>query len=187
MAYYVRKIARAKWEIPKGKDKVVESLRADAIANDLRTTKDTLSFWKAESLEPRDMEPIEVVNSLLGDDFATIKLLCVPEDKFAQLGLKIELNEEDADTVIEDCKQLHYNLISLDVKSLLTFADQIVLHILQDSSLSSDEHAPDSLVRCCQKKVLIKQAKRWLDEGRFSCESLAEKGKTKLIKALQKP
>lgn len=187
MAYYVRKIARAKWEIPEGMDKVVENLRADAIANDLRTTKDTLSFWKAESLEPQDMEPIEVVNSLLGDKFATIKLLCIPEDKFAQLGLKMEQNEKDADTVIEDCKQLHYDLVSLDVKSLLTFADQIVLHILQDSSLSGDEYAPNSLVRCCQKKELIKQAKRWLGEGKFSCESLAEKGKTKLVETLQNP
>lgn len=186
MAYYVRKIARPKWEIPKGRDKVVENLQADAIANDLRTTGNTLSFWRAESLDPQDMEPVEVVNSLLGDNFATIRLLCVPEEDFEQLGLRMELKEDDADTVIADCKRLHYDLVSLDVKSLLTFADKIVLRILQDSSLSGDEHAPNALVRCCQKRVLIEQAKRWLDAGKFSCESLEEKGKTKLIKALQK-
>ena len=180
MAYYVRKIARAKWEISEGLDKIVCNLRADAVANDLRTTKNTLSFWKAESLEPQDMEPIEVVTSLLGDKFATIKLLCVPEDDLSQLGLRMELNEKDADTVIADCKRLHYDLVSLDVKSLLTFADQIVLRILQDKTLSADEFAPNALVRCCQKKDLIRRAKQWLDDGKFSCESLAEKGKTEL-------
>ena len=74
MAYYVRKIARAKWSVLNdGTEEIIENYRADAIANDMRTTNDTLSFWRVDSLSEADLEPVIVINSLLGDTINKIE------------------------------------------------------------------------------------------------------------------
>ena len=78
MAYYVRKIARAKWSLldPNSKD-IIENYRADTIANDLKTTGNTLSFWKSESLDEDVVEPIVLINSLMGDNIKTIDFIII--------------------------------------------------------------------------------------------------------------
>lgn len=186
MSYYVRKINRAKWAIPEGKANVVANLRADAIANDLKTTNDTLSFWKVDSLAPDDMEPVIVVNSLMSDSFGKMELICVPDDYLKRYGFQVNQNEKDANTIISDCKHLHYDLVSLNVKNLVMFANRIVLQILQDTTLSGNERIPDALVRRYSKGELISLAKKWLQDGKFTYESLVNHKKDKILQTLQK-
>ena len=163
MAYYVRKIARAKWSLldPNSKD-IIENYRADTIANDLKTTGNTLSFWKSESLDEDVVEPIVLINSLMGDNIKTIDLLFVPDTMMSSY----ELNPVDGDTVLEDYRKLHYNLIRLSVGRLLGSADDVVLKML-----SSAEKHPELVRRLKEREQLIMICK-WIDDGKLNFEKL---------------
>ena len=81
MAYYVRKIARAKWALLEhGAENVIENYKADTIANDMKTQGNTLSLWRVESMDKKDIDPVIVINSLLGDTISKIDLIFIPED-----------------------------------------------------------------------------------------------------------
>lgn len=88
MAYYVRKIARAKWSLlEKDTEDIIENYNADTIANDMRTQGNTLSLWKVESLSEEDIEPVVVINSLLGDTISKIDLMFIPEELLGDFRL----------------------------------------------------------------------------------------------------
>lgn len=66
MAYYVRKIARAKWALlEQDAENIIENYKADTIANDMKTQGNTLSLWRVESMDKKDIDPVIVINSLL--------------------------------------------------------------------------------------------------------------------------
>lgn len=177
MAYYVRKIARAKWTLlDSTSDRIIENYRADAIANDMRTSGDTLSFWKADSLEPEDFDPIIIINSLLGDNIKTIDLLCIPEESLSEF----DLVQVDGDTVVYEYKGLHYNLVSLTVKRLVAFASDIVLN-----ELASVESHPE-YVRRYKEKQQFDLIEDWISTGKISYNDLKETQKEDLVKYRKK-
>ena len=165
MAFYVRKIARAKWSLldPSSPD-TIENYRADTIANDLRTTNDTLSFWKSESLDQDALEPIIVINSLLGSNIRTINLLCVPDTLMTEFDLK----QEDGDTILHEYCGLHHNVISLSVGRLIDFASCVVLKTLASASTEQ------SLVKQIRAQDQLKTLIEWLDSGKLDYDELNE-------------
>lgn len=177
MAYYVRKIARAKWNLldPASKD-IIENYKADTIANDLRTTGNTLSFWKSESLDEDVVEPIVLINSLMGDKIKTIDLLFVPDTMMSSY----ELSPVDGDTVLEDYCKLHYNLIRLSVRGLLGFANDVVLKML-----SSAEKHPE-LVRRLKERDQLMIICKWIDNGKLSYEKLKDGQKSDITEFKRK-
>lgn len=177
MAYYVRKIARAKWALlDSSAEKVIDNYRADAIANDMRTTNDALSFWKAKSLDSADFEPVVIINSLLGDYIKKIDLLCIPEEYLAGFDMK----QEDGDTIVYEYRHLHYNLSSLTIKRLVDFARNIVLQILLSAEANS------KYVKRINEKQQLELLDKWLTEEKITISELKSKQQEAIIKHRKK-
>ena len=98
----------------------------------------------------------------MGDNIKTIDLLFVPDTMMSSY----ELNPVDGDTVLEDYRKLHYNLIRLSVGRLLGFADDVVLKML-----SSAEKHPELVRRLKEREQLIMICK-WIDDGKLNFEKL---------------
>ena len=174
MAYYVRKIARAKWALlDKTAEKKIENYRADTIANDMRTSGDKLSFWKAESLEPDSFDPVVVINSLMGDNIKPIHLICIPEELLSSYNLV----QVDGDTIVHEYKKLHHDLGSFTVKRLVDFSRDIILHVL---SLSESHPEENKYVRRYNEKQQLELIDQWLNSGKIKFEEL----KTDQMKAV---
>lgn len=163
MAYYVRKIARAKWALlDNTAEQMIENYRADTIANDMRTTSDKLSFWKAESLEPDSFNPVIVINSLMGDEIRTIHLICIPEEMLSAY----DIVQVDGKTNVYEYRNLHHDLGTFTVKRLVDFARDVVLRVL---SLSESHPEYVKLYNVNQQLELIDQ---WLNSGKIQSEDL---------------
>lgn len=130
MAYYIRKIAKSKWTSNLDDKESILGYRADAIANDLRTSSDTLSLWKVDSLTSENFRSIIAVNGTLSakEEITRMYLLCIPDNML--IGYSIE--QEDGASRLSDYNRMHYNIIKLTVESLLSFASSVVLKILND-------------------------------------------------------
>lgn len=137
MAYYVRKIARAKWALlEQDAENIIENYKADTIANDMKTQGNTLSLWRVESMDKKDIDPVIVINSLLGDTISKIDLIFIPEDMIRDFALK----QKDGNTVVSKYCNLHYDIVSLTVKKHILFAKDVVLKIfaLEEARSKSD-------------------------------------------------
>lgn len=179
MAYYVRKIARAKWSVLNdGAEKIIENYRADAIANDMKTTNNTLSFWRVDSLSEVDLEPVIVINSLLGDTINKIELLCIPEEMLTEFSFE----PQDGDTIVVNYKKLHFNLVKMTIKTLLDFAKDVVLTILHNDEKEPKEDSAIPLIRRIGKPEQLELIIKWLDRDEFSLDDLKEKQREAVIK-----
>lgn len=127
MAYYVRKIARAKWALlEQDAENIIENYKADTIANDMKTQGNTLSLWRVESMDKKDIDPVIVINSLLGDTISKIDLIFIPEDMIRDFALK----QKDGNTVVSKYCNLHYDIVSLTVKSIFFLLRMLSLKYL---------------------------------------------------------
>lgn len=177
MAYFVRKIARAKWTVLDSQSSdIIENYKADAIANDMRTTDNSLSFWKADTLEDNDIEPVIVINSLMSDNIKNkIDLLCIPDSEISDYSLE----NTEGDTIVSDYRKLHYNITSLTIKKLVEFAD--LVKALLDRSNST----PGFVIRVSpqqQKELIVK----WIRNGKISYDKLKDGQKTSIDPLLNK-
>lgn len=177
MAFYVRKIARAKWSLlDSSAEKVIDNYRADAIANDMRTTNNALSFWKTNSLDSVDFEPIVIINSLLGDNIKTIDLLCIPEELLSDFNMI----QEDGDTIVYKYRNLHYNLSSLTIKRLVDFSRDVVLRILLSSETNS------KYVKRINERQQLELLDKWITEERITLDELKIKQQEAIIRHREK-
>lgn len=133
MAYYVRKISRAKWqENPLSTDETeaiqeIKSVAADAITNCIKTTGNKLSLWKVE--EKRDIIE-DIIPLIVGFERPdTCDVIYIPDEIFSEEGISLVQSPEDANTPIESLKEFHYNAIVGDYEGLGKFA-KIVLRSL---------------------------------------------------------
>lgn len=168
MAYYVRKIARAKWALlDKTAEEKIENYRADTIANDMRTSGDKLSFWKTESLEPDSFEPVVVINSLMGDNIKTIHLICIPEEMLSSY----DLVQVDGDTIVHEYKMLHHDLGTFTVKQLVDFSRDVILRILL---LPETRPGENKYVKRFNEKQQLELIDQWLISGKIKFDELKE-------------
>lgn len=186
MAYYVRKIARAKWSLlDQSSENNIENYKADAIANDMRTQGNTLSLWRVESLDEKDTEPVVVINSLLGDTFSKIDLIFIPEDMMSEFALE----NTDGNTVVSNYSNLHYDVISLTVKKHILFAKNVILKIfkLEEARFGSGatgEQAP--LIKRFSEETQLTMVEQWIQNGEIEFEALTEHQKQGFLKWKEK-
>lgn len=172
MAYYVRKFARAKWSLlEKGTDDIIDNYKADTIANDMRTTGNTLSLWKVDSLSDTDIEPVVVINSLLGDTISKLDLMFIPE----QLIENYTLEQEDGNTVVVNYRNLHYNITQLTVGKHILFAKEIMLKIITLENQYSKQPGHQPLIRRYQEKKQLEMIEKWIQMGEIDYSQLKEK------------
>ena len=64
-------------------------------------------------MDKKDIDPVIVINSLLGDTISKIDLIFIPEDMITDFTLK----QKDGNTVVSKYCNLHYDVVSLTVKN----------------------------------------------------------------------
>ena len=163
MAYYVRKIARAKWHLLEdGTEDIIYNYKADTIANDIRTKDNTLSLWRTEGLSDKEIEPVVVINSLLGDTISPIDLIFIPEEMLE--GFTLE--QEDGDTAVSSYCNLHYNVKKLSVAKHILFAATVILKILAVENNSQTNQK--SLIKHFSKEQQLCLINKWLKKIDFN-------------------
>ena len=183
MAFYVRKFARAKWNVlEKDADNIIENYNADTIANDMRTQGNTLSLWKVESLSDYDIEPVLVINSLLGDTISKIDLMFIPEEMMDEYSLV----QKDGDTVVVRYRHLHYNVEKLSVKTHVLFAKNIVLKILADAEANKKAQRQSVLIKRITEREQFEMIEKWIAQGDIDFTQLKERQKSAIEKYREK-
>ena len=127
MSYLVRKISRGKWPEKCCK---IEELKSDAIA-DLRSTKNTLSFWLIETLEELDNAILAISTGEKKSDIETTVVICLEE---TVLKSKFDIECSEGDTSIENLKSTHRDLANLTYKSLGDLAT-LILESLENEAI----------------------------------------------------
>lgn len=120
MAYLVRKITRSKWPeeiIP------VEEMPADVITSDLRTSQNTLSFWRIEKIEDLEIAALALAASSKSTSIEKIAIVYIPEEEI--LAASIAVENSLGDTVVPDLAALHRDLSSLTLGSLKKVSELI--------------------------------------------------------------
>lgn len=117
MAYLVRKININNW--PDGEHSFLtskEELRADSITSDLRTTNDTLSWWRVEDETELEHVGTSIV-SILKSKQNNIRIIALP---YEEIEKKFDLKNtpQNGDTAILKFKQRHYDICNLNYGSL---------------------------------------------------------------------
>lgn len=120
MSYYVRKISRAKWP---DNNCDINVLPADAIS-DLRTTGNSLSFWRIDSLCDLDKAALALAASSKSDRIENISLIWIDEEEIIRDGLSTESSA--GDTIVEDLASLHRDCVGLTYASLGSLSSMIV-------------------------------------------------------------
>ena len=114
MAFLVRKISPSKWDVD-----VEGPINADAITNCLRTSGNTLSFWKVES----EVEIADAVLALAAsnDNLDKMDVVVVPESAFTANNISIQ--STPGRTACVDLAETHRDLSNLTFHHLGIVAD----------------------------------------------------------------
>lgn len=163
-----RKISRAKWE---HRDYLAETeIRADAISGYLRTTDDTLSWWRCtdDEKEVADVALALAVGPRI-EKFEKIDVVVLPEAILTEAGLASVSTE--GETPVKDLRSRHVNLVNLDVERLAKVA-----RILGPRIRSGDKVFPFTKARLM---TLVAVA---IHDKRLDANDLNEKLREKLAK-----
>ena len=134
--YFIRMLSCPKW--PDGENssfESVEKLPADLITNDLKTTRDQLSWWYAEN---NDKDSLIRIATALTSSFKLkpdepIMMISVPAGTLAGL-LTLKQSSKDAKTALIDAKRQHYDSMNMICADLEELAEEIAKATSGDNS-----------------------------------------------------
>lgn len=130
MVYYVRKIARSKWQAgalssdTQLAEKEIKGVSSDAITNCIKTTENKLSLWRVEQKSDTIDDIIPLIVGF--EKPATCDVIYISEDDLEKEGLNIKQSKEDANVPIERLKEYHYNAYVNDYEGLGKFAKVVL-------------------------------------------------------------
>lgn len=125
-----RKISRTKWDTQK-EYTVADNLPADSFV-DLRTTTNTLSFWKCRGTNgTQDELVLALVANAALDRLEKIDCFWMELTEFKELHLEQE--ETDGNTLVQDLVKDHVDLVNLDYAALGRLALSITTKLYQQS------------------------------------------------------
>jgi hypothetical protein len=122
MSYLVRKIARAKWSPPNDIADNPFDIPADAIANDLKTSANTLSVWEIENEQSLDDAVLAITCG--GTQLDTIDIIWVEKKEIERKG--VEYQQTPGITPIEDLADTHIDLTRLTYFKIGLVAETII-------------------------------------------------------------
>ncbi len=168
MNMLARKISRAKWQ---QKEYLAEGeIRADAISGCLRTTDDTLSWWRCSDDE-KDIDEVALALAVgpMIERFDKIDVVVLPEAILADAGLARQSTE--GGTPVKDLQHRHVDLVRLDIERLGRVAR------ILDPRIRSD----DKVVQFTKARLmaLVDTA---IHDKRLDANDLSEKLREKLAK-----
>ena len=164
MKRLARKVTIAKW---KGADwATVDRIPSDALSIDLRTTGNTLSFWRADAEgKGEDAAILAVLGAL--QHVEKIDIAFVNEDSIQGL----DMLSTPGNTLFEDLRELHVDVANLDQNSLFKTAQALGVEIFGETT----------------KRITRQEVKSRLqvavNEGRISWDDLPEG----VQKAIERP
>ncbi|TVR82964.1 MAG: hypothetical protein EA412_01200 [Chitinophagaceae bacterium] len=123
MPLLVRKISKAKWyqiDIENNND-----VKADAVTNCLKTTKNSLSVWRIESEDDLDEAVLALVSNQ--DHLDTIDVVILEESTL--IGYKLNIVASPGDTPVESLIEAHRDIADLTFTNLGLVKDHIVERI----------------------------------------------------------
>lgn len=135
MAYYVRKIARSKWQethLSSNEAQAreeVKRVKADAITNCIKTSDNKLSLWRVDDKKDSIDDIVPLIIGFERPD--TCDVVYISEEVFSEEQITLEQSSDDVNTPIEELKQYHYNAIVKDYEGLGKFA-KVVLKSLDN-------------------------------------------------------
>lgn len=172
MSYYVRMINQTKWVKCLDIDKITNAscIPADLITNDLKTTGNTLSLWKINSLDETELIETVLALSLAREDFATLDVLIMEESILNSFGFSVESSPDSANTKYENAKARHYDLTNLNYQNLGNFSE-CILKVMENRSFFMKRYTRSKVV-----SLIVDHCKKEL----ISVEILNEKMRNKI-------
>ena len=162
--YLVRMVSLAKWDTPA--DLPLGSIPADAVTTDLKTTENTLSFWKSRTSSEDDIR--EAVLALVAGRTSIEKIEIVWLEDSSLQSDTMQLIENRGRTLIEDLVDSHTDLRPLSHQSLSQVAEAVASAIRRGRS------------RQFRKKEVSEMLEQAVNESRVPLQSLPEKIRAKL-------
>ena len=108
MAFYVRKISRAKWP---DQPCDIKELRSDAVS-DIRTQNDSLSVWKIDNIDELDEAVLALAGSSKSECIETVSVIWIEDSELKGLNISID-DSEPGDTIVLAKEMDHRNLVKL--------------------------------------------------------------------------
>jgi len=121
MSVLARKITRAKWEPKQGLR--TDEIAADAVTADLRTTGNTLSFWRCSSSSADDLRTAFLAMASSAESLERIDIIYLEENSVHDSGLATK--NTPGNTPVESLRNHHVNVEQLDLARLGTVARMV--------------------------------------------------------------
>ncbi len=164
MAYLVRKININQW--PDGENSFFvskEELNADAVTSDLRTTNNTLSWWRIDDETELESAGISIV-SKLNSKQNNIRIIALSfEELEANFCLKNTPNQ--GDTAVKEFKQRHYDMCNMNYGLL----GKISYFIAKETSQTKK-----NMILKINVKAAIAKIKELVEKGKADKEMLGD-------------
>lgn len=131
MAYLVRRVDLSLWGQTIDN---IEDLNGDTITTDLKTIDNTLSFWEVESKEM--LMDISIALLTAGKHLdSNICLIIIPK---SEIPKSLNFVNSIGSTAYVKCKNMHYDLVNVNIKSLKEVAELIMKY--RDENVDYDIH-----------------------------------------------
>ncbi|MFO1433985.1 MAG: hypothetical protein U1F76_28490 [Candidatus Competibacteraceae bacterium] len=114
MPYLVRKVTRAKWDRRDGLAE--DEIPADAVTADLRTTNNTLSFWRCAALADDEIYKTVLALATAAERLDRMDIVWVEEDIFR--AHSVSLNPSEGRTPVVSLRSKHVDVVKLDLGRL---------------------------------------------------------------------
>lgn len=118
--FLVRKITRAKWELPE--DFSDGEIPADAVSVDLKTKSNTLSFWQCASASSEELSEIVLALAAASRKVDTMDIVWLPSENLCK---DLAYEDTPGETPIEGLVDRHVNVCKLDYVRLGKVAERI--------------------------------------------------------------
>lgn len=119
--YLVRKITRAKWS--RGEELADGEIPADGVTADLRTQRNSLSFWRCPTDAYGELDDLALAIAAGRDFLDKIEFVWLDDDELTDDGLS--LNDTPGRTPITELSQSHVDVTQLDYLRLGTVARHV--------------------------------------------------------------
>ena len=120
--FLVRKITRAKWD--SNSELSVGEISADAVTSDLRTQRNSLSFWRCRAETNGDVEDAALAIAATRDHIDKIDIVWLADDELRADGQR--LRNSEGRTPVTELVGLHVDVDCLDYVRLGRIARRIV-------------------------------------------------------------
>lgn len=125
MDYLARKIHRPRWRSKSGPGWSVEDIKADAVTKCLVTSSDKLSMWECDDTETDVNEIVLALHNPKTSRCETMDIVLVRKSDLNARDIMFVVSPDTGDTLFQDLKSRHVDLVELSVAKLTYIATLI--------------------------------------------------------------